>query len=247
MALSHIIKSILPSTFQIQLHIPNEMPFIIGTGFAISADGYIITANHVATALQEPSVPAGAKLLAGLAAPNFEQGWMRIQATFMVFDCKVIASNEGDDLALLKISRPWDEIKAQNLVNGTAMITQATPCKFEFARPQEGESVAISGFPLAEPSMITTTGVIANSWAGRGFEDRYLADVTANPGNSGGPVYLAKSGKVIGVCVAGKLTNVLDAKGNDAKLKHSAGLTYVVPSRAIKNLLEAENINTTLI
>lgn len=246
MAVTHIIKKIQPSIFQIQIHPPNSKFQVIGTGFAI-AEGYIITANHVAAALEEENVPEGTKLKVGLAAPNYDDGNIKVRAAFMLFNCEVVAVSEQNDIALLKVNQPWEELRATNQINGVDMTTRATPSKLEFDRPTEGERVAISGFPLQEPSMVTTSGIIASSWTLVDGSERYLADVTANPGNSGGPVYLVKTGEVVGVCVAGKLTNVVDFDGNTADLLHSAGLTYVVPATAIKKLLEDAGLNIDLL
>src|SRR5438132_584434 len=62
-------------------------------------------------------------------------------------------------------------------------------CELELEIPADGEPIAISGYPLAEPTLVTTSGHIACSWTIHNHQDHYLADVTANPGNSGGPVY----------------------------------------------------------
>ena len=45
--------------------------------------------------------------------------------------------------------------------------------------------------------------------------------------------------KVVGVCVAGKLTNIQHNTGEDADLLQTAGLTYIVPAKAVKLLVDA--------
>jgi S1-C subfamily serine protease len=109
-------------------------------------------------------------------------------------------------------------------------------------RPRDGEDVAVSGYPLASPTLITTSGIIASAWATEtmnvvpegapeGFTmpdiaDSYIADVAVNPGNSGGPVYLRDVGHVIGVCVA---FEVAEADADGIPLRYNSGLTIVVP------------------
>jgi hypothetical protein len=75
--------------------------------------------------------------------------------------------------------------------------------------------------------------------------DTYLADTQANPGNSGGPVYLVDTAGVIGVCIATKPAPIFDQSGDsasigDTKLFYSSGLTVVVPSRYVLELIERQ-------
>lgn len=246
MALSHTIKRILPSTFQIQLWAPDNKNAVIGTGFAVSGHGYIVTANHVVKTLEEKVVPPNSTLKVGFAGPDYESAEITVRASFSVFDCEVVASNEDDDIALLKTARPLDEIDFTMHIMGQDNTTEAKPCVLDLRRPFAGENIAISGYPLSEPALVTTTGIIASNWTLYKGSERYLGDITANPGNSGGPVYMTTSGKVIGVCVAGKVTPVLEAGAPSRELVHSAGLTYIVPSQAIIRLIESNNLSSIL-
>ena len=47
-------------------------------------------------------------------------------------------------------------------------------------------------------------------------QERYLSDFTANPGNSGGPVYTVRDASVIGVCVARRLAPIVGGLGHHA-------------------------------
>lgn len=132
------------------------------------------------------------------------------------------------------ISRTNDGGVAINGLYGLAMLRTD--------RPREGVGIAVSGYPLSTPTLITTSGAIASSWsvdsvevqppgAPEGFtipdlKDSYIADVAVNPGNSGGPVCLAASGEVIGVCVAFR---VAEAGDESMPLRYNSGLSVVVP------------------
>jgi len=70
-----------------------------------------------------------------------------------------------------------------------------------------------------------------------------LADINVNPGNSGGPVYLASDGSVVGICVGYLPTNVRDAKGTPMVYYYNTGLAVVVPSRYVHDLLERHAAN----
>ena len=111
-------------------------------------------------------------------------------------------------------------------------------------RPRDGALVGISGYPFGEPVLVTNSGSMATSWSTDITEmslpvtpfrfpdiaDVYLADVEANPGNSGGPVYLTENATVIGMCVGSKRAPICDETGEPGvvdhrRLFHSSGLT----------------------
>jgi hypothetical protein len=129
-------------------------------------------------------------------------------------------------------------------------------------RPADGLAVATSGYPLANPSMVTSSGIIASGWltdddaaqllrrdnpGAPSHVVRYLADMEVNGGNSGGPVYSVDTVAVIGVCVATQSALVTGKGGNPvvaegSPLFYSSGLTVVVPARYVISLLERNGL-----
>lgn len=60
----------------------------------------------------------------------------------------------------------------------------------------------------------------------------YQLDAVAYPGNSGGPVFNADTGEVVGVI------NMVMVKGTrESALSNPTGLTYAVPVRFVRELL----------
>lgn len=131
--------------------------------------------------------------------------------------------------------------------SGIVIGGQAVPLLYAVAstramRPQDGEPIAVSGYPLSEPVMVTTSGAIATAWGLDiapmpmpggppgitipDVKDSYLGDVAVNPGNSGGPVYSIVDGAVIGVCVAFRTASGTVAAQS---FLYNSGLTLVVP------------------
>jgi S1-C subfamily serine protease len=129
-------------------------------------------------------------------------------------------------------------------------------------RPRDGEAIAVSGYPLGEPVLVTNTGVVASSWSvaldevphpslpgvtSPELRDVYLADVQTNPGNSGGPVYSAADGSIIGVLVAGRLTNVLaggePVLADELPVVADAGLSIVVPIKYAVEMLNKHGVS----
>lgn len=250
---------------------PTEMwrqlgrPFIhvpIGTGFFVNSDGFVITARHVVcdvAQLMERFRAAGSKqLFVGLAVPNTE----KMRGNFNLVDFDLVDEDTLHDLALLKLRKnPFKGEVGPMFGNlpqffGTAILNPN--------RPKDGAAVGISGYPLGQAVLVTSAGWMATSWA---FEirevpvpkaselfyiphivDSYLADVEINPGNSGAPVYLIENGTVIGICVGSKLAPVRDQHGNPVSVKgkqlhYSSGLTVVVPSHYVIDLLQKHNLN----
>jgi S1-C subfamily serine protease len=260
MDLATAIKRVQPSIVQIKLlaygfprggSIPQftTLDRALGTGFVISLEGHVVTANHVmeegSKALE--SVQAETKMLSiGFAYPNTQN--MRGNFTLMDFD--LIATDKIHDIALLKL-------KSKEI---PPMFGNIPPLKLEPVilnpdRPEDGVAIGISGYPLNQSVLVTNGGFMATSWAFDRRElqspgtpefyrkldiaDSYWADINVNPGNSGGPVYLAGDGSVIGVCVAYVPTKVRDDEGGARNYYYNTGLAIVVPSRYVADLLES--------
>lgn len=245
-------------------------PFIsspIGTGFLLNSDGYVITANHVIEGGKKliednKNYPAGKKRIQiGLAQTNTEN----FRANFNLVDFDVVDTDPGHDLALLKLKQnPFKgQVHSGIVISGKEVPMVFGTATLKTTRPKDGEAIALSGYPLANPVLITNAGWLATSWsydvaklqmpgAPPGFflpdiADTYLADVTVNPGNSGGPIYLVSNANVIGVAVAFQDTPVKDEQGNDAvinghQLFYSSGLTVVIPARYIADLLKKNGV-----
>jgi serine protease Do len=138
-----------------------------GSGFFVTQAGHLLTNAHVVSDCTSISV----KSSGGQAGVT-----------------KVIAVDQNNDLALLKLERPTE-----------------TAAAFRIGRPlRAGESAVVFGFPLAQLLASTgnvTTGVVT-ALAGP-LNDPHQMQISApvQPGNSGGPV-LDASGYLIGVVVS---------------------------------------------
>jgi S1-C subfamily serine protease len=250
MELPETIDQIRPAVVQIRVESPRAGSTngerVIGTGFWVSDAGLLLTARHVIqggqAAIQEKP---GSRLALGLAIPNLTGPPITIRASFEVMDVDVIEEDPRHDLALLRAPRnPFQSGRPSGVhqvgggwgVNALYGLSQLDPTMV-----RDGERIAVSGYPLAEPALITTSGGIASAFgteskqvqhpsAPPGFTvpdvaDSYMADVAVNPGNSGGPVYRVADGGVIGVCVAFKI-----ASGqNPSPFFYNSGLSVVVP------------------
>jgi serine protease Do len=137
-----------------------------GTGFIISSDGYVITNAHVLA-------DSRGYLASDIIAITYNQESIA---------AKFIGYSSDFDLALLKISGNYEELKLGNSDD-----------------VQVGEKVIAIGNPLGLQFSVTEGIVSAIHRPGVNKQEVYIqTDAALNPGNSGGPL-INKQGKVIGI------------------------------------------------
>jgi S1-C subfamily serine protease len=239
----------------------------LGTGFLVNADGYVMTAQHVINAGRALSQQTGAqqvRLVIGVAAPPIDRRELQVRGNFVHYEFETVDGDPRHDLALLKPkANPFTQSLTLIKLSDQEISTSPKIAAITRERPRDGAAVAVSGYPLGEPVLVTNAGWMASVWSYNTVSvtipgmpewlrlpdsaDSYLADLTANPGNSGGPIYLAENGAVIGVCIASKPTVITDEQNQPVtvdgrKLRYSAGLTIVVPAEYVVALLEKNSL-----
>lgn len=179
---SYSVEKILPSVVLIISETPlSQLPFTggeyvsnnnkiysKGTGFIVSQNGFIITADHVVNQAS------------GDINVILEDGRQ--------FRATIIDNNTDADVALIKIEG--------------ASFPYA-----EFGSPEEirlGDKIGFIGFPLTYNFPITNEGIISSiitsPYPGKQKPVMiFTLNSFVNHGNSGGPVFTANGGKVIGI------------------------------------------------
>lgn len=202
-----------------------------GTGFVVAdarGDGTLVATNfHV--------LPPGADTDDGVRMAVLPaRGSTDSQAR----PARVVATDRLRDLALLRIEGP--ALPALALAD-TGM-------------PREGQGIALLGFPIGGVlgyAVVTHRGIVASITTGvlpaptasqldpralnrlrQGNFELLQLDATAYPGNSGGPVLDADSGRVLGV-----VSMVLVKGSRESALSDPTGITYAVPVRYLRELL----------
>ena len=142
----------------------------LGSGFVISADGYVVTNNHVITAEGQGEVES-----ITVTMPDGTE-----------YPAKLIGRDTASDLAVLKISAP----KALPFVKfGDSRNARVGDWVIAIGNPFGLGGTVTSGIISA---------VYRNTGSGSAY-DRYLqTDASINRGNSGGPMFDMK-GQVIGI------------------------------------------------
>lgn len=236
------------------------MPFAhlaLGTGFLVGG-AYVVTARHVVDvaygmAAQIAAEKTAREVSVHVGFPSATNETYRGIFGLEAFD--IVETDEVHDLALLRLLRdptvsPLSDEEREKLES----LQENSPAVLYSERPVDGVAIGVSGYPLEESVLITNAGVLASGWAsdkGRASaeedsyvkHDRYLGDIVANPGNSGGPVYLAEKAWVIGVCVAGRQIETSDDQGQpNPDVLQKSGITVIVPSTYVIEMLERHHV-----
>jgi serine protease Do len=161
----------------------------LGSGFIINSDGLIITNNHMVEGAEQIKV----KLSDGRE-----------------FKANVIGRDSKTDLALIKISSPFEHLPVLELGDSDKM--------------RVGDWVLAVGIPFGLEHTVTQ-GIISATGRvlGSGPYDNFLqTDAPINPGNSGGPLVNLR-GEVIGI--------------NTAIVSGGQGLGFAIPSSLAKSII----------
>jgi len=198
-----------------------------GTGFVVGDGSLVATNFHV---LPPAGETEGGALMVVLASRS-ESSLRR---------ATVVATDRTHDLALLKLE-------------GTPMAP--LPLE-EPGQAREGQSVALLGFPIGGTlgfAVVTHRGIVASITTAalpaatsqsldpravlrlrEGNYELLQLDATAYPGNSGGPLVDADTGRVIGI-----VNMVLVKAGRESALSNPTGISYAVPVRHLHELIKS--------
>ena len=202
-----------------------------GTGFVVGDGTLVVTNFHVLPpAAEAASGPTLAVLVS--VARGSETGQLR--------RARVVATDRAHDLALLKIE-------------GDALVPLPLG---EPGTAREGQAVALLGFPIGGTlgfAVVTHRGIIASittaalpAATAQQLDPRALVrlregnyevlqlDATAYPGNRGGPLLDADTGRVVGI-----VNMVLVKAGRESALSNPTGMTYAIPVRHLHELLKS--------
>lgn len=205
-----------------------------GTGFVVGDGSFVATNFHVLPAAGETE--GGPVMVVLVARP----GEGASGQTSQLRRARVVATDRPHDLALLKIE-------------GAPL----TPLVLdEPGAAREGQSITLMGFPIGGTlgfAAVSHRGIIASittaalpAATAQQLDPRALVrlregnyevlqlDATAYPGNSGGPVLDADSGRVVGI-----VNMVLVKAGRESALSNPTGISYAIPVRHLHELLKA--------
>lgn len=190
-------------------------PAVNGTGFFITGSGYFLTANHVVEDLADDQET--------ILEHPYSRGRQFVQGV------KIVRRWPAADAALLKAN--FKDNKEREWLAGSDEFPYL---ELDYSPQEEGTAVYSFGYPLSsshvdEPnaafrvgynnlSSRVTSAVISAVQEDHGmFGDSgpsfYVIDKALNYGNSGGPIVLQESGKVIALCVRFQPVDIIQAQG----------------------------------
>lgn len=179
-----------------------------GTGFALSANGYLVTNYHV-------------------IGDKFDSLYVQNSAGES-FYTRLVYSEPQYDVAILKI----DDSSFRNL--------PSLPYNFKKIRSDLGENVYTLGYPEGD-SPVFDKGYLSSVNGYEGDSVEYRVNISANPGNSGGPL-LNANGSIIGI-VSGKQT-LTEGASYAIKTRYLLKAIQNVPLDSLSGKLSLSNKNT---
>ncbi len=203
-----------------------------GTGFAVG-DGTLIATNaHVLPAVLDPSRAETIAIV--LPAPP-KDGQPQVQ----VREARQVAVDTSADIALLRITGPpLPALKlrdSEGIREGQEVLFTGFPIGAVigiYPATHRGMISAITPIAIPQPRATDLDAATIRRLTSGAFPVFQL-DATAYPGNSGSPLYDPTTGDVLGVI------NMVFVKGTkEAALTQPSGITYAVPARHLRGLLD---------
>jgi putative serine protease PepD len=185
-AIAALVKKVEPSVVSIHDDVTQTDQFgqtqsgqAAGSGFVLTADGYIVTNNHVIDGATNITV-------------DFHDG--------STVDAKVVAADPRSDLAVLKV----DQTGLAPLPLGASSALQVGDQLVAI-----GNALDLSGGPTVTTGIVSATGRSLDEENGVSLSDMIQTDTAINPGNSGGPLLnMAGEVVGINTAVAGEAQNI---------------------------------------
>lgn len=226
--LRETVKRVKPAIVGVGSYQTTRRPpaHLLGTGFVVADGLHVLTNAHV---IPEALDESNREFLAVFVGVGESVSYRRAER---------VAEDRAHDVAVLRISGP----RLPSLILG------------EDATVEEGQPIAFTGFPIGAVLglyPVTHRGIVSartpvatpaispqqlDAAMIRRLSDRYEVfqlDATAYPGNSGSPLYDPGTGRVYGV-----ISSVFVKQTKENLLSDPSGITYAIPIRYARDLLE---------
>ncbi len=203
---------------------------VIGTAFAVRADGLLATNAHVADALRQRGAFEREQ------APRQGSGQARAKALAIRSD----VAEDARRIVEAGVHPNWqpgtlrDDVAWLRVSGGPPTVPLPLASSNEFDRLQRGVMLATFGFPAAGTNPWKPRGRFAADVAGDIRDDRYVeVGLGIAPGMSGSPI-LAKNGMVVAIAAGGDFVPAADGRG---AVPTGSGVNWGISVAALHELL----------
>jgi putative serine protease PepD len=227
-SVEQVAAKVVPSVVMLETDIGRQSEE--GSGIILSADGLILTNNHVIAAAANPKAPSGPP---GSPTPSTPPGGGGAPKTTVTFSdgrtapFTVVGADPTSDIAVVRVQG----------INGLSPITMGSSADLRVGQP-----VVAIGSPLGLSGTVTTGIVSAlnrpvSTTGESGNQNTVLdaiqTDAAINPGNSGGAL-VNMSGQLVGV------NSAIATMGGDSPDAQSGsiGLGFAIPSDQAKRIAD---------
>ncbi len=174
----------------------NDFPAPSGTGFFISSDGYFITAQHVVKEVTDFSkIHFSLPEVTMVKHITHVKDWPEYDISLLKTD---FLKNNTRELFKEREDFPYLEPDFNNYMEGTPVYSYGFPLPETFIRGNFG---FVNINTRVTSAVISSTKEKVKAFRSPSDAKFYSIDNSLIYGNSGGPVILQESGKVIGLCV----------------------------------------------
>ncbi|MFC2064086.1 S1C family serine protease [Chloroflexota bacterium] len=203
-----IYKNVSPGVVAIKVYDDEGTELGLGSGWVYSAEGYIITNDHV--------VDGGS-----IYEVDFTSGYKAYG--------ELIGVDTHADLAVIKVDVPADELNP--LILGDSNILSVGQVVVAIGNPFGLDSTMTTGIVSALGRSLPSNSATAPSGGYFSSSDIIQTDAALNPGNSGGPL-LNLAGEVIGVNQAIRTTT--STTGGEAI---NSGIGFAISVNIVKRVI----------
>lgn len=172
---------------------PIEEDAATGSGFVVSPNGYIVTNRHV------------------LQLWEYDPVWVKNNYKGIIREIKIVFADHSQDEArqgeVVRISDSTDTDVAVLRVQPFQNMPYLKQFNRDVATLSQGDRIAVIGYPLGKELFTFTQAKTAETSLSTGVISKVTPrkiqiDASANPGNSGGPIFDAR-GRVVAVLTQG--------------------------------------------
>jgi len=233
MDLVNVARDLKGEIVQIVVPLPNGKS-ALGSGFWVHQSGYIATCWHVVRENPEATLTVQSAV-----EPLFDlKKNIRVLANWDTYSAKVVAKDEINDMAIVKIDGPSPFLSGKSglkmKIGDKELTAHYKQSILKAELPEPGQRILFAGYPLGRPYLIVQEAIVASVAHGLpefGPTFKILISTVANPGNSGGPVFDG-DGKVIGILEGG-----LPSRQGLDPARAVSGIAVVIPAHFLEQLM----------